>query len=199
MPLAHAYSKQDFSDLLLASEGRNSPVSGEPGHCMSLHIGQSGLQISDRLVNKLSSDANHPIIMGPAGSVVPENQSRDIWRTLNPGSNTAQLKGAHSNLIDNAKSNSGSFLDLQQALMVGRYVLNCALGQTELAKLDAATTRVSIRTNLNAFMSAEGTWKMYFASTDEDVTHVADFNQVFMLVDKIDAGTLHLQTFYPIK
>jgi hypothetical protein len=201
MPHAHNYSQQEFLNLLLASEGRNSPVSGEPGHCRSLHIGQDGMQISDRLQGKLSSDATHPIIMGPGGSVVPENQSREIWRGLNPGTKTADLKNAYSSFIDNAKSNSGAFLDLQQALVLGRYTLNCATGQGELAKLDLAAvpTRVRIQIDLNGIMSAEGAWKMNFATTANDITHVCDFNHVFMLLDRIDGANMHLQTFYPIK
>jgi hypothetical protein len=203
MPVTRKYTLADVNEILTQSEGRNSPTSGEPGHTLHLHVGASGLQISDRLMGSVKSDATHPIIMGPGGAIAPEATHRDIWKSLNPGLNTKGAKSAYDQNLDNSKSNSGAFIDRQQAIAVGRFMLNSAEGQTKLGELDGGANRASMKMTLSMLeMSWKDAWKMYFASGDGaggDITHLETFTQAFLLIDKLNANTIHIQTLYPIK
>lgn len=204
MPYERQYTKQEVSDILRLSEGRSSPVTTQPGHCMSLHVGQSGLQVSDRLRGEIVSDAQHPIIMGPTGTVLPESQSRNIWRSLGPpGTTTNQLKSAYKNNIDNGVQRSGSFRDAQDALTLARYALNSTTGQAELRRLDTdpTTNRIFITVSVSAIQSLHSAWIMKYADSDNDVTHDEQIKSVFMIVDRYadPASEIHIQTFYPVK
>jgi hypothetical protein len=207
MPCAKRYSKEDVNAILYASEGRLSPVSGEPGHALSRHVGVSGLQISDRLVGRTMSSLSRPIVMQATGGAAPANIVRDVWREIDARSGitttTAQLKKDYNKLVDNSIDNSGAFVDLQQAIIIGRYLLNSSEGQTELAKLDSGTeNRVKIVRTLNQLEAVDSAWKMNYAGSsgiDNDITHLRDIRTAFMLVDRLDANTIHIQTFYPIK
>ncbi|ATG92155.1 MULTISPECIES: hypothetical protein [Methylomonas] len=200
MARARKYSKQEVHAILTTREGLLSPVSNEPSHILSLHVGVSGLQISDRLMGTLKSDSTHPIIMGPTGSIRPESEHREIWKALNPGMNTQQAKNAFGSFIDNSKDNSGSFLDVQQAVVVGWFLLNSDEGQVELAKLDGASNRVKISKSLDRLeFVRENAFKMNFASKDSDITHLEDFSQAVMIVDKLPMDGIHVQTLYPVR
>ena len=98
------YSRQEVSDILQQSEGRKSPVSGEPGHTLKYHVGADGLQISDRLMNTLQTDDSHPLIMTPDGKIAPESVHRDVWKSRNPGMSTKKSKSDFRSMIDNHRS-----------------------------------------------------------------------------------------------
>lgn len=200
MACAKSYSKDAVNQLLVASEGRASPVSGETGHGLGKHVGVKGYQISDRLTGNLKSDATHPIIMDPTGKMRPESEHRDIWKSLNPGMNTKGSKSAFRENVENWVSRSGAFMDRPQAINVGKYMLNSTDGQSKLAELDGGEDRVAISMSLNGLdMMGIDAWKMYYADHDNDITHLEDFSKAFMLVDKLPTGTIHIQTFFPIK
>ena len=133
------------------------------------------------------------------GGIATEADHREIWRSLTPGATTKQLKAEYRAMYENYVKRSGSFLDLQQAIIVGRYLLNAAGGQAELAKLDAGSEdRVAIELSMNAVEWIYGSWKMNYACHGNDITHLEDFSKAFMLVDRIDAGGIHVQTFFPV-
>ena len=144
--------------------------------------------------------------MDEFGKVRPENEHRDIWRSLTPGATTKQLKRDFKNNIENYVSRSGSFTDLQQTLIVGKYVLNSTEGQTALSNLDQTTiavgtkeSREAITVSMHRLEWVLGAWKMNYASMENDITHEEDFSKVFMLIDKLDPDQIHIQTFFPIK
>lgn len=201
MPVTKQYSRADVKRILQQSEGRLSPVSNQPGHCLEKHVAVSGYQLSDRLRHKeLQSDATHPIIMGETGGIRPENEHRDIWKALNPGMTTAQAKAAYRQNIANYVKESGSFLDQQQAAIVGRHLLNSSAGQKALGELDdGAKARVDIMIPLTTLdiIDLDGK-KMHHASHGDDITHIAEMRSAFMLVDKLSGDEIHIQTLYPI-
>ncbi len=206
MARARNYTKQEVNDILYASERRLSPVSGERGHALEKHVGVGGLQISDRLRGTLTTSPTRPLIMDEFGKVRPENEHRDIWRSLTPGATTKELKQDFKNNIENYVNRSGSFTDLQQALIVGKYLLNSPEGQTALAGLDqmavtvgSKQSRVSVVVSMNRLEWIHGAWKMNYACHGNDITHEEDFSQAFMLIDKLDLDQIHIQTFFPIK
>ena len=200
MARAKRYSRDEVNAILQESEGRRSPVSGEPGHALSRHVGVGGYQVSDRLRPELgASSATRPIVMHPSGKIASETDHREIWRNLTPGATTRTLKAEYRRMYENNVSRSGSFLDLQQAVIAGRYLLNAAGGQAELAKLDSgAEHRVAIELSMNAVEWIYGAWKMNYACHGNDVTHLEDFSKSFMLVDRLDTGGIHIQTFFPV-
>ncbi|WP_305907354.1 hypothetical protein Q9L42_016355 [Methylomarinum sp. Ch1-1] len=200
MARARKYSRQDVNDILYASERRLSPVSGERGHALEKHVGVGGLQISDRLRGTLTTSTTRPLVMDEFGKVRPEAEHRDIWRRLTPGSTTKQLKQDFRTNIENFVSRSGSFIDLQQAIIVGKYVLNCQEGQAALAKLDQGLeNRVAVTVSMHSLEWTQGAWKMNFASRENDITHEEEFGKAFMLIDKLDLDQIHIQTFFPLK
>lgn len=200
MVYARQYSKPELNSILINSEGRLSPVSNEPGHAFSKHVGVSGQQISDRLVGKLKSDRTHPIVMDSQGRISSETDHRDIWKALNPNMNTRKAKSDFRTYVENWVTRSGSFLDRPQAINVGRYMLNSQAGQAELAKLDSSENRIGIQMFLNQLdMIRRDAWKMYYAEHGNDITHLETFSKAFMLVDKLSSGGIHIQTFFPIK
>lgn len=200
MARARRYSREDVNEILQESEGRRSPVSGEPGHALSKHVGVAGYQISDRLRPELgASSTTRPIIMYERGGIASEPDTRQVWREITPTATTKQLKAEYRRMFEDYVTRSGSFLDLQQAIIVGRYLLNAAGGQAELAKLDAGTEdRVAIELSMNAVEWVYGAWKMNYACHGNDVTHLEDFKKAFMLVDRISTGGIHIQTFFPV-
>ena len=200
MARARRYSRDEVNAILNESEGRLSPVSGEPGHALSRHVGVGGYQISDRLRPELgASSTTRPIVMHPSGKIASEADHREIWRNLTPGVTTKALKAEYRRMYENYVTRSGSFLDLQQAVIVGRYLLNAAGGQAELAKLDSgAEARVAIELSMNAVEWIYGAWKMNYACHGNDITHLEDFSKAFMLVDRLDADRIHVQTFFPV-
>ena len=201
MARAKQYTKQEVLNILTTREGLASPVSGEKSHIFSLHVGVEGLQISDRLMGTLNSDASHPIIMGPKGSILPEVDHRNLWKSLNPGMNTKQAKSAFSSFIDNSKTNSGSFVDKQQAIVVAKVMLNSPEGQTQLGLLDSgAKNRVFFKLSLD--MLRDNGFQMNFAGSgggNDDITHLEYFNQAGIVIDRLDPDGIHVQTLYPIK
>jgi hypothetical protein len=210
MPCARKYSKEDVNAILQASEGRRSPVSGEPGHALSRHVGVNGLQISDRLRGTVMTSASRPMVMMPTGGGADASTVRAVWREIDARNGitttTNQLKKDYRKLVENYIDDSGAFVDLQQAIIIGRYLLNSSDGQAELAKLDAGTeTRIKIAKSLHQIEAVDGAWKMNYAgmptagNRENDITHLEDIRTAFMLVDRYDAGNIHIQTFYPIK
>lgn len=199
MARAKRYSKDEVNAALQESEGRRSPVSGEPGHALARHVGVGGYQISDRLRPELgSSSTTRPIVMHPSGKIASETDHREIWRSLTPGATTKSLKSEYRQMYEDYVTRSGSFLDLQQAVIVGRYLLNASGGQAELARLDSgAEDRVAIKLSMNAVEWIYGSWKMNYACHGNDITHLEDFSKAFMLVDRLDGG-IHIQTFFPV-
>lgn len=205
MPCARIYSKQDVSDLLQQSEGRVLAGKTEAGHCLRLHVGQSGLEISDRLQGQeLTSSSSKPIIMDATGKIAPETTVRAIWRDINtrqgnPFENTKALKYAYETQFEKGIAPaSGAFLDRQQALVLIRYALNSPAGQAELAKLDAGrATRVSTTQSVGRVELIDGAWKMNAASRQNDVTHLADVTTVTLVIDLLAVDQIHLQTAYP--
>ena len=204
------YTKDDLIAILQASEGRLSPVSNEPGHALALHVTADAKAVTARLTVDLSK-STRPIIMGPTGAIAPEPLVRDVWKEMSVreggvAPNTNQIKAEYKKAYANNVPNSGTFMDLQQAGLIGRYVLNSAEGKAELAKLDNNTAaRVSIEVSMSKFetTSAEG-WKMFYAGSGtakSEAGHVADIGSVFMLVDRLgpDPDGMHVQTFYPRK
>ncbi|MDA1076387.1 MAG: sigma factor-like helix-turn-helix DNA-binding protein [Proteobacteria bacterium] len=81
MPRARQYTKDDVNRILMHSEGRASPVSGESGHALGKHVEVSGYQISDRLVGSFGGNSlDFPIIVEPTGAVATEADHRAIWK-----------------------------------------------------------------------------------------------------------------------
>lgn len=200
MARAKKYTKQDVSDILYASERRLSPVSGERGHALEKHVGVGGLQISDRLRGTLITTPTRPLIMDEFGKVRPESEHRDIWRSLTPSATTKQLKQDFRTNIENFVSRSGSFIDLQQAIIVGKYALNSQEGQAALTELDQGVQdRVAVTVSMHKLEWVHGAWKMNYASHGNDITHEEDFSKAFMLIDKLASNQIHIQTFFPIK
>ncbi len=186
-----------------------SPVSGEPGHALALHVTASAQKVSARL-NVDISKSTRPIIMGPTGAIASEALVRDVWKDMavreGGAMTTAQVKTEYRKAFANNVGNSGTFMDLQQAGLLAKFVLNSSEGKAELAKLDnGSKTRVSIEVSISKFetISAEG-WKMFYAgigTAKSESGHVADIGSLFMLVDVLgpDPEGMHIQTFYPRK
>jgi hypothetical protein len=209
MPRKKSYTLEEVNAILRASDGRLSPVTGEPGHALSKHVGVGGLQLSDRLRGTAMSSPSRPIVMDVDGRTAPETVYRDVWREIDARngiqSTTKQLKSDYRKMVENYVEKSGSFIDAQQAIRIGRHLLNSPAGQAELARLDAGTDRVAITQSLNLIESTDGAWKMNFAGMptaahpENDISHLVDFNQAFMLVDRLDLDAIHIQTFFPMK
>jgi hypothetical protein len=200
MPRAKRYTRDDVNAILHESEGRRSPVSGEPGHALSRHVAVDGYQISDRLRPELgASSRTRPIVMHPSGVIASEADHREIWRGLTPGVTTKTLKGEYRRMYEDYVMRSGSFLSLAQSVIVGRYLLNASAGQAELVKLDSrAEDRVAIELSMNAVEWIDGAWKMNYACHGNDITHLEDFSKAFMLVDRLEHDKIHVQTFFPV-
>jgi len=195
------YTKADFIKIVYESEGRLSPVSNEPGHTLKQHLLIADHHITDRIIPNLGSTTpTTPIIVDEHGKVASELLHREIWKELDSTLTTSQAKNNFRKLYLDAPKCAGAFLDIQQIGTIGKYVLNSTEGQEALGKLDGTETRVSVKKSLNWLDNTTGTgWKMRFSSLDNDITHLTDFNNVFMLVDKLPNDEIHLQTFYPIK
>ena len=195
------YSNADFIKIIYESEGRPSPVSNEPGHTLKQHLLIADHHITDRIIPKLGSTTpTTPIIVNEHGKVASEPVHREIWKELDSTLTTSQAKQLFRKLYLDAPKCAGAFLDIQQIGMVGKFVLNSPEGQDALGQLDGTETRVSIKKSLNWLDNTTETgWKMRYSSMENDITHLADFNKVFLLIDKLPNNEIHLQTFYPIK
>lgn len=207
MPRRRIYSEAETLALMIASEGRNSPTSGQPGHTMQQHVGGSSAQTSSRLMASVSSSPGAPIIMGPTGAMADKATTLAVYKSVTPGLSTNQAKQAYDSMFEAGKKNAGAFLDQQQAARALAYALNHADGQAALGRIDAGAQR-------EFFPVAMGVWtiagrvdarKMYCASLStalaptSDIPHLEDFASVMVGLDKLDPDSLHLQTFYPMK
>ena len=204
MPVTKKYSLDDINQILQQSEGRQSPVSHEPGHALNLHVGVSGHGISDRLLNTVQTDATHPLILDAQGAIASEATHRNTWKNRNPGMTTQDSKNDYRQMIANSKSRSGAFLDRRQAIAVAKHMLNSSEGQAKLQELDGGQDRVALKLSLSQLeLSWQDAWKMSYAEqaggANSDITHQTDFSQAFMLIDKLDANNIHVQTLYPIE
>ncbi len=203
MSRAKKYTKDEVIAILEQSEGRLSPVSHQPGHTLAQHVLIADHHLTDRLVAKLGiSSPNRPIIVTPSGTVADKATHREIWKEINPGLNSATANKDFETMYQDCVGKAGAFRDLQQAGIIGRYVLNSSTGQTELAKLDAAASgtylRVKIVVSMHLLESVEGNWKMRFAEKGNDLPHLKEFNEAWMFVDKLEPEGIHIQTFFPV-
>ncbi|MEM1434707.1 MAG: hypothetical protein AAGG11_11670 [Pseudomonadota bacterium] len=210
MARTRQYTRDEVLQLLIDSEQRNSPVSGQPGHGLSKHVEVSGYQISDRLVGTFGGDAaSFPIIVGPGGAVASAADHRTIWKEAHahdgkPQLSTKAAKRAQKERFGSPVSRSGAFMDRQYAVVVARFMLNSTEGQAQLLALDNGEARVPLEMSLNRLdMIDVDAWKMYYADKSDtqagsDITHIETFSRAFMLIDALPGNGIHLQTFYPI-
>lgn len=212
MPAARIYGLFEVEDILMASEGRLSPVSLQPGHAMNLHVNARAEQISDRLMRTgASSSYGRGFIVGANGEIANENQTKRSWESFdNLGSVSTgatasgqQRTRAYRQNMGASVPTSGAFADRQDAVQVARILLNSGVGQTELAKLDSgAEQRVVI--NLPVPGLANGTpATMYLARraanlAGGDITGLTTVVSATMIVDRQATGEIHVQTFFPV-
>ncbi|HYE35617.1 hypothetical protein [Methylocaldum sp.] len=198
MPRAKRYTQADVIDILEKSEGRLSPVSHEPGHALGLHVNIAYL--ADRLrpyIQDRPQPAARPIIMHERGGIASKEDHIEIWREREPGLSKTKARKAYAEIFTEFKEEASAFLDLQQAGIVGAELLNSALGQAELKKLDIGSEqRVKIR-------SACGTYKKRYDSglvfaDSWNPKDLMDFSEAFMLVDALPGDHIHIQTLYPL-
>jgi hypothetical protein len=203
MPRAKRYTKDEVIAILEQSEGRLSPVGHQAGHTMAQHVLIADHHLTDRLIATLgTSSPNRPIIVTPGGTVADKLTHRTIWKELDPTLTTAVANKSYSDLYEDCVGKAGAFRDIQQAGIIGRYVLNSTTGQTELAKLDAAPAgtqlRVKIVVSMNLLENTQGDWLMRFAEKGNDLPHLKVFTQAWMFVDKLEPEGIHIQTFFPV-
>ncbi|KAF1029951.1 MAG: hypothetical protein GAK37_01558 [Pseudomonas sp.] len=212
MPAAKIYSLFEVDDILMASEGRLSPVSMQPGHAMNLHVNARGEQISDRLMRTgASSSYGRGFIVGANGEIANENQTKQSWASFdNLGSvstgvavTAAQRNATYRQNMGSSVATSGAFADRQDAIQVARMLLNSGVGQTELAKLDSgAEQRVVINLPVAALPNGSPA-TMYLARRAAalpggDITGLTTVTSATMIVDRQASGDIHVQTFFPV-
>lgn len=212
MPAARNYGLTEVDNILMASEGRLSPVSLQPGHAMNLHVNARGEQISDRLMRTgASSSHGRGFIVGSNGEIANENQTKRSWENFDNLASvstgvtpTAQQRNAtYRQNAGSSVSTSGAFADRQDAVQVAQTLLNSAVGQAELAKLDNGTERrVAITLPIPALAhGAPAT--MYVARRaanlpGADITSLTNVTSATMIVDMQLNNQIHIQTFFPV-
>lgn len=212
MPAARIYTLFEVDDILMASEGRLSPVSLQPGHAMNLHVNARGEQISDRLMRTgASSSYGRGFIVGANGEIANENQTKQSWASFDNMASVstgapvtaAQRNAAYRQNMGSSVATSGAFADRQDAIQVARMLLNSAAGQTELAKLDSgAEQRVVINMPVPVLPNGSPA-NMYLARRaaampGADITGLTTVTSATMIVDRQATGDIHVQTFFPV-
>lgn len=212
MPAARIYGLFEVDDILMASEGRLSPVSLQPGHAMNLHVNARGEQISDRLMRTgASSSYGRGFVVGANGEIANENQTKESWKNFDnlasvstTATPTAQQRNrAFRQNMGASVPTSGAFADRQDAIQVARALLNSAVGQTELAKLDSgAEQRVVINLAVPALPNGSPA-TMYLARRAAnvpggDITGLTTVTSATMIIDRQATGEIHVQTFFPV-
>lgn len=212
MPAARIYTLFEVDDILMASEGRLSPVSLQPGHAMNLHVNARGEQISDRLMRTgASSSYGRGFIVGANGEIANENQTKQSWASFDNMASVstgapvtaAQRNAAYRQNMGSSVATSGAFADRQDAIQVARMLLNSAVGQTELAKLDSgAEQRVVINMPVPVLPNGSPA-NMYLARRaaampGADITGLTTVTSATMIVDRQATGDIHVQTFFPV-
>ena len=195
------YSKEEVIKIVYESENRASPENSQPGHTLKQHLLISDQSLTDRIIPKMgSNDGRTPILIDPDGKMVSKDDHKTIWQTNDPGISNNQFRTAFRNLFENAPQCAGAFEDIQDIGVIGKYVLNSQEGQDKLAQLDAGATRIRIKHSLRWLDRIDGAFKMRVQTrgVTSDIC-IEDVCEVFMMVDKINANAIHIQTFYPIK
>lgn len=204
MPCARQYTINEINDILQQSEGRLSPVSNQPGHALHLHVDARGEQLSDRFLRPSASAVGRAYIVGEHGEIATAAETRAAWNDYAAATGGAQMNRATFNReferwVPRLPAASGAFADRQDAIAVATHVLNSALGQGELAALDAGTrNRVQIQSPVPPQVNGGTGVQMYLSEAVNSIPRIVPVRQVFMLVDRLGVGGIHVQTFYPV-
>jgi hypothetical protein len=207
MPRKQIYTLEAAMDLLVHSEGRNSPKSGEPGHTIAMHVGGDESKSAGRLKASVISSESAPIIINPAtGAIATKQDHVQIYQAAGLHPSKTQSGKAYDAAFTAPKDAAGAFLDINQAASILQYVLNSADGQTALGKLDGTSLReffsMSVTGWTNGNADCRKMWCAYKGAGGDDmsdVTHVADFTSVTIGIDKFNPDGIHLQTLYPVR
>jgi hypothetical protein len=194
-------------DLIIQSEGRASPKSGEPGHTLAQHVGGDDSKSGGRLMASVQSSASTPIIMNPAtGAVAERKEMLEIYVSAGNFPSKTKAGKAYDDAFTAGKQAAGAFLDIQQAHSVLQYAMNSTEGQTALGNLDGGSAREFFTVSvLDWSMARQDCWKMWCAyvgaggNDKSDLTHLEDFKKVTVGIDKLGGDEVHLQTFYPVR
>jgi len=97
---------------------------------------------------------------------------------------------------------SGAFADRQQAVQIACDLLNSSDGQSALARmdLDIRCKRVEIKMSVPNVIKNVAV-KIHLSSRDTlggDTPVLTDIREAFMVVDRLNTGDIHIQTFFPI-
>src|SRR3954469_5325338 len=125
MPRKQNYTVQAAMALLIQSEGRNSPKSGEPGHTLAQHVGGDDAKSGGRLKASVESSAATPIIINPTtGAIATKKEHIEIYAEAGLFPSKKQAGKEYDEAFTAPKDAAGAFFDLQQAASVLQYALN---------------------------------------------------------------------------
>lgn len=166
------YTKSDVQDLIYQSECRRLAPNRPAGHTVSLHADMRK-DVTDRRQGNIIHLA----------ATVEQGQSMDPAQTF-----TAEP----ASFVPPTDSRFTSRKDLILAVHVA---LNSAVGQGKLGQLDsnASTNRVTFKAALSPAM---GGIERYRDNSGEHATGLSAHG-VFLVVDRLPGGEIHLQTAYP--
>lgn len=198
MTRAKQYTLHEVNEIIIASERRFSPKSGEMGHTLTYHSEVSHPELRKIVRGGLQSVPGFPVIASETG-IVDKDAHFDAWQSANPGLSKNKCRKAYATMIDNGKKQNGAFMDRQETIRVVHHILNSDGGQALLKKLDDGSKREQGVFDTGAMRKhRKNSGKMLFCENDDYAQpYLTDFTQAFILLDRIEAGGIHLHTCYP--
>jgi hypothetical protein len=193
MALRREYYPSEVLTILRESDSRNSPFNNAPGHCLSAHV----------LISTDGMIARH----GGVGPGAKPRTATAFKRFIVPASATAPASAASSS----------------DMALAATHILNSPHGQQALAALDAGTARrvsivgppptqllgstalgdISVRQttrigSVNAFNAALVKTNGVTHNENMAVRLNGGGQNIWMLVDRIDADRIHIHTCSPV-
>ncbi len=166
------YSKSDVQDLIYQSESRRLAPNRPAGHTVSLHA-----DMRQDVTDRRQSNIIH------LAATVEEGRQMDP---------AATFSNVPASFVPPTDSRFTSRKDL---ILAVHSALNSMIGQGKLGQFDsnASTNRVTFKAPLNPPV---GEIERYRDSSGDHATGLSA-HSVFLVVDRLPDGQIHLQTAYP--
>jgi len=187
----------DISDRLL----RTGAAVGTPTRWRTGRDANGNRPLTGSLEHhNLTSRVNRYILGGPTGAM---SETIDVWAA--GATLTNRQRRTHEanfkRIFANEKSSSGAFVDRQQAILIAKFLLNSTDGMAQLDLLDnGSQQRVKLESAVPATLKGNAVM-VYYAGTragDSDITTQRPISSAVMIVDRLTADEIHIQTFYPV-
>jgi hypothetical protein len=176
MAFRRNYTLDQIHTLICASEGRRSPVSGEPGHLVCLHADGRTRTTADRR----------------AKTVIVLAETLEKSRSMNPADGFITQTGSSPGV----DSRFTTRLDLVKAVFCA---LNGPTGQAKLSEFDSDATkqRITFRADVQPIIKNVERYTKATSVLERGLTASA----VFLVIDRpgtSSSGEIHVQTAFPV-